>query len=421
MRILYIHQYFVHPRMPGATRSYELARRLVERGHEVDLITSDWQSGLATTDIRRDAGRFSKSALDGIRIHAIPNPYSNQMTFRERIRSFIRFAIKAARYTRRLDYDVVYATSTPLTVAIPGILSARRAGVPMLFEVRDLWPDLPLAVGALRNPLAIAVARRLEKTAYRYAARIVALSPDMLDALTAKGVPPNKLVVIPNGCDLDLFSPTRAADPRVLDRYPHLDHHPLVVYTGSLGPINNVAYLARIAAEVQTLNRNIRFAVFGDGALAESIEQLAGELGILGQTWFMREPVPKQDVPSLLRAADLAVSIFADVPGMSANSANKFFDALSSGTPVAINYSGWQAGLLNGHDAGLVLPANDPGKAARLLADYLSDEAHLKAAGRNARRLAETEFDRDRQARLLAEIIEQVVASGEATLGCQRQ
>lgn len=405
MRVLYIHQYFVHPRSPGATRSYELARRLVERGHEVDLVTSD---------VRRASGGFSTSTVDGIRLHAVPNPYSNHMTFRERIRSFLRFSIKASRYARSLNYDVVYATSTPLTVAIPGILASRRANVPMVFEVRDLWPDLPIAFGALRNPMAAALARRLEQTAYRHAARVVALSPDMAEAIIDKGVPAEKVVVIPNGCDLDLFSPHLETDREVVGRYPLLDHHPLVVYAGSIGLINDVEYLVRIAAEVRALNPNIRFAVFGEGAHAENVERLARELGVYEQTWFMREPVPKQDMPTILRLAGLAVSVVADVPGMSANSANKFFDALASGTPVAINYEGWQSRVLNEHDAGLVLPSNDARKAARLLADYLADEEHLKSAGMNARRLAETEFDRDGQADVLAEVLERVT-----TLGCQ--
>ena len=173
LRILYLHQYFATPDESGSTRSYEMARRLVERGHHVDLVTTDWR-GAFSNGSRAD---FELRNIDGIVVHARRIPYQNEMPFRARMRAFLRFAFAAKRYGTSLEYDVVFASSTPLTVAIPGMYLARRRGVPFVFEVRDLWPDIPVAVGALKSRLTIAGARWLERRAYSRADAVVVLSP----------------------------------------------------------------------------------------------------------------------------------------------------------------------------------------------------------------------------------------------------
>ncbi len=131
MKIVYLHQYFVTPDMPGGTRSYEMGRRLVEAGHEVHMITSD-QSG------RFDASegwRITEEA--GIRVHWTTVPYGNEMPYGERIKAFFLFAWRSAREAARIGGDLVFATSTPLTIALPAVYAAKRCGVPMVFEVRD--------------------------------------------------------------------------------------------------------------------------------------------------------------------------------------------------------------------------------------------------------------------------------------------
>ena len=412
MRILYLHQYFVRPVDPGGTRSYEFARRLVDAGHGVDMVTTDWHwgGGSRPEDDRSVASGFVRRDIDGIRVHAMRLPYDTHLSYAARMRIFLKFARSAGRHGRDLDYDVVFATSTPLTVALPAVRLARLRRVPFVFEVRDLWPDIPIAIGAIRNRLLIAAARRLEGFAYTNASRIVVLSSAMRDVLLSKDVSPEKLVVIPNGCDLGLFDPNRPAMHLMAPRFHELDHHPLVIYAGSIGMINDLDYLVRVADEVRRLNDRIRFVVFGDGANVDAVRRSASERGLLDRTWFMRAPVSKQEMASILPMADLAVSVFADVPVMNTNSANKFFDALAAGTAVAINYGGWQAELIKRHEAGLVLPATDAGAAARILVDFLGDAPRVERAGRNARRLAESEFDRDKQAALLIRTLEAVVA-----------
>lgn len=401
MKILYLHQYFASPEESGSTRSYEMARRLVERGHHVDLVTTDWRGTFANGS---QAG-FALRNIDGIAVHTRRIPYQNEMPFRERMRAFLRFAVAARRYGTSLEYDVVFASSTPLTVALPGMYLARRRNVPFVFEVRDLWPDIPIAVGALKSRLAIAAARWLEHRAYSRARAVVVLSPDMRSALLSRGIPEQKLHVIPNGCDLDLFAPDEALLPDASRNRPY----PIILYAGAIGLINNVSYLAQIAGALHSQLPAARFTVFGSGAYEETLRRDAAALGVLDETFFIYPPVPKNEVPRVFADADVSMSLFADVPGMSANSANKFFDALASGTAVAINYGGWQADLIRTHEAGIVLPPDNAVAAAEQLAEFLSDEDRVRRAGQNARALAEARFDRNAQAAELARLLEGIV------------
>ena len=399
MKIIYLHQYFTPPRRPGATRSYEMARRLVASGHEVDMITS----------VRRPSdGGFKgwrQTEEAGIRVHWLCVPYSGSLSYSERMRAFFKFAWGAALKAASLDGDVVFATSTPLTIALPAAYAARRQKIPMVFEVRDLWPELPIAVGALRGRIPIALARWLERFAYRNSAHIVALSPGMKDGVVRTGYPEARVHIIPNSADLELFDVPAADGQAFRSQFDWLRDRPLVVYTGSFGLLNGVDYLARLAAVVKRLAPEVCFLALGSGKQEQYIRETAAQLNVLGSNFFMPGRLPKLEMPKVLSAADVATSLFIDLPEMWANSANKFFDALASGTPVAINYQGWQADLLRETGAGIVLGVNDIEGAAKRLVQALRDPAWMRRAGAAARKLAVERFSRD----LLADQLEAVL------------
>lgn len=401
MRILYLHQYFTTPDLSGGTRSYEMARRLAARGHEVTLITS---SAFLDASWAPSPGWHVREC-EGFRVEVLHLPYSNKDTFGQRIRAFLHFMAASARRAAAREADVVFATSTPLTIAIPGVLAKWRRRVPMVFEVRDLWPELPIAVGALRNPLLRAGARGLERFAYRNADRVVALSPGMADGVAATGYPRERIAVIPNSCDRDLFRATQADAAAFRAAHAWLGDRPLVVYTGTLGLINGVSYLADTARAALDLDPELRFLVVGDGMELEKVRARAAASGALDLNFHMLPPQPKRTLPALLRAADVATSLFLPLEPMWNNSANKFFDALAAGRPVAVNYGGWQADLLRATGAGLLLDPHDPSAAAQTLAAALRDPPRLRAMGEAAAALARDRFDRDSLAAQLEDVL----------------
>ncbi|MEV1154540.1 glycosyltransferase family 4 protein [Micromonospora chokoriensis] len=388
MRIVYLHQYFRTPAMAGGTRSYEFARRLVASGHEVHVVTSD----VDTVDVRRHDWRTTIEA--GATVHWAAVPYHGSMSYRSRIRSFFQFAQVAAVRAARIDQDVVLATSTPLTIAIPAIYSARRRRVPMVLEIRDVWPEVPIALGALRSPLSRYAAQRLERFAYQNARQVIALSPGMADSIRRR-FPKVPVTVVPNACDRSLFATAEAAGARLRAELAWLGDRPLVLYAGTLGYVNHVEYLVRVAAAARKLWPALRFAVIGDGPEKAHVRSVASELGVLGQNFVMFDPLPKSDVVAFFGASTLAISTVRDEPVLHANSANKVFDTWAAGRPVAINHEGWIADTIRESGAGVVLPATDHDQAARMLVAFVTDPARVSAARQAAQTVAQTRFDRD--------------------------
>lgn len=340
-------------------------------------------------------------------IVVLPVDYDNAMSYRDRIRAFGEFAARAAAEAVRHPADVILATSTPLTIAIPGLAARLLKRTPMVFEVRDLWPEVPIAMGALRNPVMRGAARSLEYLAYHGSNRVVALSPGMADGVARTGFPRDRIAVIPNCCDLDAFrvdeEEGRAFARKFLPGWR--GDQRLCVYVGSLGPSHEPGWLVDVAAHARKIDPSLAFVIAGHGRQREEIEAHARQRGVLDDNLWMPGPVAKKDVPRLIAASSIAVSTMAPLPELEHNSANKFFDALAGSRPVAINYGGWQADLVREYDAGVVVPYKDPKAAAEQLSALSADEQRLAACRAGARRLARERFDRDALARELESVL----------------
>jgi glycosyltransferase involved in cell wall biosynthesis len=403
MRILYLHQYFNTPKMSGGTRSYEMARRLVKAGHKVHMVTTNRQN-------HNKKYKWYKTVEAGIIVHWLPISYSNTMSYPKRMKAFFHFAFKSALYSASIPADIIFATSTPLTIAIPAVYAALCQKISIVFEVRDLWPQIPIAVGALKSPL-IPAAFLLERFAYLNSAQIIALSPGMKAGVVSTGYPKGRVHVVPNSCDINFFQVPTKTGVSFRKRFTWLDDHPLVIYAGTFGLINGVEYFAKLAGEILKISQDVRFLAIGHGTEYEKVRRIAVELGVLNNNFFLKSKLPKEEMPALLSAATIAVSLVIDLPQLWSNSANKFFDTLAAGKPVAINYRGWQAELLAESGAGIVLPANDIPRAAQMLSNALSDDKWLKNAGNASLTLARTHFSRDKMAVKLENILQNVVNS----------
>lgn len=390
-RLTYLHQYFVPPGASGGTRSYEFARRLVSEGYEVTLITSN----AMLPSPRNECTKTQDFFIDGIRIIAIPQPYSNRNSFTQRKVAFAKFAVRASLEALRHPSDIIFATSTPLTIIIPALFAKLRSQAPMVFEVRDLWPELPVSIGALKSPFLKQSAKVMEWVAYHSSRHVVALSPGMAEGVIRRGIDSDDVTVISNSSDLELFEDPGMDTQWVRPRLGISPKQPLVVYTGTLGLMNGVGYFARLAAESKALGSNAHFLVVGDGMEREKIEQSARSMGVLGSNFSMWKPLAKKKVREVICAADMATSLFIPLKEMENNSANKFFDALAAGKPIAINYGGWQRELLEENGAGLCLSQQDLPLAARTLDTFLRNDVAMRNASKASKKLAKSHFDRD--------------------------
>lgn len=379
-----------------------MARRLVDAGHEVNLITSRREPS-------KDDGWYTTDE-EGIQVHWFPVVYSNRMGFTQRVVAFLKFAVASARKAASIKADIVFATSTPLTIVLPGIYATWRQGVPLVFEVRDMWPAVPIAMGVLRNPLLVSAANWLERLAYRRAKHIVALAPGMRDDIISTGVDPTKVTVIPNGCDLNIFGTDLSVPAAVLrQQFPWLDSRALVLFAGTLGRANGVDYLVKVAEKMTKIDPEVRFVIIGDGAERENIEKEAERSNVLNSSLFMFSAMPKSELAVWLAASDFTVGLFSG-PWVLWKDAvqNKFFDALAAGKPIACNFSGFQSELAVQHNVGLIVDSDNPERAAIELHEKLTDAAWLAGVKERAKKLAEGQFNRN----LLAKKLEAVLIAG---------
>ncbi|MGH3798588.1 MAG: glycosyltransferase family 4 protein [Pseudonocardiaceae bacterium] len=407
MDIVYISQHYRTPATNGGSRSYEFSRRLVDRGHRVNMLAA-----APLKQSEKNEGMWWTTEEYGVTVHWLGVPYSNFMGFRERIRAFGRFALRAASRASALPQDVVFATSTPLTVAIPGSYAALRNRVPMVFEVRDVWPEVAIAMGALHNPFLQRASLALEAWAYRTSDSIIALSPEMAASITSR-FPGARVTVIPNSSDLSLFAaPNDDEVAAVRAGRPWLGDRPLLVYTGSLGAANGVCYLAHVADALRSIAPEVRILLVGKGKGRDELEKLARQFGVWEKNLFVEPAVAKRDVPALLAAADMCASVFADVAALSANSPNKVFDAFAASRPLVINNGGWLAEVLRESGAGIAVPPDDPVAGAKMIVQHITDPEWLARAGSAAALLARGQFNRDMLFEKFEEVLLAAVSRG---------
>lgn len=372
--------------MAGSVRSYEFARRLVRDGHEVHIVTSKRDSSSSEK-------KWDEQLFEGIYIHSTPLPYNNAMSAAQRIRAFLTFAARSSKRARTLDADVVFATSTPLTIVLPALAATYRRDTPFVMEVRDLWPAVPIAMGFLRNPVARYAARLLEKVAYNKASRIIALSDGMAEGVRKVAGSSKSVTVVPNVSDTQRFHSKCSSDEEFESRYPELVNQPFVVYTGTFGRVNGLEYMVQLARECAAIDSDLAFVAMGDGAEKQSVIDCADRLGVLNVNFFVYDPLPKKDLPMVLARATACSSWVIPVEELEANSANKLFDAFAARKPMVINHGGWQKELLESTGAGIALPAADYHRAAQELVSALGDDGWLERAGEASARLGVEEFE----------------------------
>lgn len=362
VNIIYLHQYFTTPDYCGGVRSYQFAKRLVESGHGVDMVTS---TAFFPVPRKHRFQLVSKHEVDGINVHAIHIAYGNNMSFLRRGIAFLLFMLVSSGYAFCIEKkDLVFATSTPLTIAVPALVAKWVHGIPLVFEVRDLWPDVPIAMGIIKNRWAGRFLRWFEMFVYRHSQKIVALSTGMQEALVGKGVAAEKIVVVPNACDMAEFERDRSC-PHELFILKQKENTKLCIYAGTFGHVNNLSYLLELAAEIKKNNVAIKFVLIGGGVEKGMLLERIFNEG-LGEQVIIYDPVSKDKLIDYIKSADACVSVVRNIPALFNNSANKFFDALAAGKPIIINHRGWQADVIEKYQLGIVLDNNIQESVSRL-------------------------------------------------------
>lgn len=389
MQILYFHQHFATPDGSTSIRAYQMAQALIRRGHEVTMVcgSSTGRSGLSGEYIK---GKRS-GMVDGIEVIEFELPYSNYDSFIKRSTTFLRFAFRSMKVALTRKYDLIFSSTTPLTTGIPGIAASFFRRKPFVFEVRDLWPELPREMGVITNPLVLKAMDILEWLSYHSARKCIGLSPGIVAGIKRRGIDENKIAMIPNGCDLDIFTPLEEEKVRPESVK---DEDFLAIFSGAHGIANGLDAVLDAAKELKKRQRDdIKILLVGDGRRKPALKQRAEEEGLTN--CIFSGPVQKRRLACLQRGADAGLMILANVPAFYyGTSPNKFFDYIATGLPVLNNYPGWLADMIQEHQCGIAVPPADPVAFADAL-EYMADHrAESVVMGENGRQLAELKFGR---------------------------
>lgn len=351
MDIVYLHQYFKFPNEAGGTRSYDLATEFTKKSYKVQIITS-------TSDPKyKSRQTWVTVERDQLIIHYVYLPYGNHLTYLKRTLVFFKFLWFATLKLLALNGDVVLATSTPLTIGIPAVIKKLIHKTPFIFEVRDVWPETVIAVGAVKKKFLQNILYRLEKLIYNYADAIVPLSVDMNHSIVSRypELACKPIEVIENISEIERFQKVDQTTSIIADKIGFKPRF-TVLYAGTFGRVNGLGYTLDLAKALVDIDPSIVFVLIGSGAELELLIEKSVEFGVLNKNVFFLDQITKDQLSQFYYEADMGSSFVIGVKELWANSANKFFDTLAAGRPILINHGGWQADLISTHNLGFVLP-----------------------------------------------------------------
>ena len=382
MKIIYLHQYFKFPDESGSTRSYDLAISFANEGHEVLIVTSTSNTEYNTKQ------KWKKIKRDGIFVHYIYLPYSNNQSYLKRSWVFIKFLWNSTFKLLRIRGDLVLVTSTPLTIGIPALVKKWYCKTPFIFEVRDVWPEAVIAIGAIKNVFIKKALYGLENLIYKNAVAIVPLSKDMKKSIVSRypQYTDKTNVVIENIAEINRFQLNK--NKVNLEDFIGFIPRFTVLYAGTFGKVNGIHKIIELAEKTINLDKELVYILMGSGVEKESIISLGKAKGILNKNIFILESISKNELPLWYNAISMGSSFVIDIPELWSNSANKFFDTLAAGKPILINHEGWQAKIIRRFNIGYVIPFEITDQVAEEFVTYSQNSNIVEMQKQNALNLA---------------------------------
>lgn len=396
MHVAVFSQYHTNPDCPATSRHYTLLAHLAKT-HRVTLLTTPaWKGQRLTQEF--------PWVPEGVEIREAAIPYENKMGPARRALAFAQYAAWAVREGLRIDKpDVIWGISTPLTAAWAAAQVARWRRVPWVFEVQDLWPDFPIAMGAVPTALARQQLYRMEKRLYESARHILPLSPDMTRYVTDLGISPEKVTTVLNGTDLELAARATPAAVETLRQAQGLAGKRVVLYAGTFGRANDMPTLVAAAEAMAAEESDAVWVFLGHGyyepLVAAAAARWPERIRLVGGQ-------ARHEVFAWFALAAVSVVSFLGLPVLDANSPAKLYDSLAVGTPVVVTNAGWTKELVEQHACGWYVPAGAPEALAARLRQLLLQPQQLAAAGSNGRAVARQQFDRQQLAAQVQQILE---------------
>jgi glycosyltransferase involved in cell wall biosynthesis len=391
-----------------AARVSELARRWVQLGHQVTVLTSfpNHPTGVIPPEYRgKILERETWNGVDVVRVFIYAAP--NKGTFLRSL-SYFSFFLSSSLMGPFLTPrpDVVIATSPQFLTTLSGYVNSRLKRRPLIVEIRDLWPDSIVAVGAMKasHPV-IGLLRRLERFIYRSSHRIVVVTRRFAQEIIARGIPEDRLKIVTNGVDLDMFRPLPHR-PEVR-RKLGVEGSFVSVYVGTIGMAHGIETILQVADKARSEYPDLLFLLVGEGARRKEVQAEAERMG-LDNVRFLGQR-PRSEMPEILGAADAALVPLRDNPLFRTVLPSKMFEAMGAGIPVILGVEGESKERLEEAGAGIAVKPESADALLDAVLRLRNDPELARELGRSARSAAEREYDRNRLAEEYAEWLDRVV------------
>ncbi|MCC6148061.1 MAG: glycosyltransferase family 4 protein [Anaerolineaceae bacterium] len=399
MHILIIHQAFAGLDEPGGTRHIEIARWLVNAGNRVTIIASP--VSYLTGKSGKSGGKIFQREIPqpGLEILRSYTFAAIHRSFLHRLLGFFSFMLSSLITGLQVkNIDLVWGTSPPLFQVISAWFLARIKRVPLLFEVRDLWPAFAIAIGVLKNPLLIAASEWLEQFLYHQADCVVVNSPGFIQHVSQRGA--KYVELVPNGVDPTMFDPQQ--DGSNFRQQHNLINKFIVMYAGAHG-ISNDLETVLDAAEHLKNNPHICFVFVGDGKEKTHLQSLAQKINL--DNLIFLPPTPKHQMSMVLAAADACIAILKPLDLYRTTYPNKVFDYMAAGRPVILAIDGVIRQVIESAGAGIFVTPGDALALASAAAELARNPQQAQEMGIAGRKFVEVNFNREQQAKKLISII----------------
>jgi len=389
LKVAYIHAYFGTTNGSWSSRPYDFASRWVQQGADITVITAPYYK----SDIK-SRGIISEMFVNGFRVLVIDAADSNLFGFFRRTINAIKFALLSSFLVIWKRYDVVIASSGPITVGLAGIMAKWLRNSRFVFEVRDLWPEGAVQMGLLRSRLKQRLAYWFEARCYRNSNLVVPLSTGMQEHIQRR-FPNVKTCVITNTSNGAFFN---AEHSDIFNLPDSLIGKKVFIYFGSLGLMDACEDI--IDAMLLLRHRHDLAVVFiGDGAYKKELESRAAKEGLLANVFFMGL-LPKFQLRGWLNHSTASMVMFKSYPVLSTVSPNKMFDSFAAGLPIIQNTQGWIKRLVSDTGCGLTVLNGNAESLAGAMEKMADDFAFRNAAANAAHQLGRNTFDTNGRADL---------------------
>jgi glycosyltransferase involved in cell wall biosynthesis len=382
VKFLILTQFFAPEIGASQVRLAYFCRELAAAGHQVEIVTGmpHHPAGRIFPEFRGNF--YLQEKWEGLTIHRVwlyPTRGSNW----KRLLNYASFVVTSlVGLSRANKPDYVFVDSPPLFLGISGWIAAKWWNVPLIFNVADLWPDSVRDLGVMKDGALVNFAYRLENWIYRHSTVVTAVTEGIRNSLLkTKGVPPEKVLFMPNGVDTTLFHPTPPDE--ALKGKLGLTGKKIILYAGNhgyAGAVEQILY----AAKALRYEISVHFLLIGEGPEKQKLKELAAELGLTNITFH--DQVPLAEMPAYVSLADLAVVTLRKSQVMAGARPAKAFVMMAGGKPIVLAAEGEAARLIQSSGAGVVVPPEDHesiANAIRTLLQHPNIAAEMGAAGRN--------------------------------------